>query len=176
MRSCVHPPTDSEQVEGAAGVPRWRLLLALGVLVVTVLLIVAAVEFPLRPPVPGGGLPPCPTCFSFSVVAGIGGSLTFNGTTPGPTMTVPRGARVAMTLVVSSAASGPHSWMLVALNGNPSSPVVFPGANTTDPSVGISPGGSQTISFTASAAGSYEYICGVDSHYVDMWGRFNVTA
>ena len=35
---------------------------------------------------------------------------------------------------------------------------------------------SVTATFTATTAGSYKYICGVDSHYLDgMWGYFNVT-
>jgi uncharacterized cupredoxin-like copper-binding protein len=66
--------------------------------------------------------------------------------------------------------------MLVSPTGTSSSAVVFLGANTTEPSVGTSPGSSATASFTASAAGSYKYICGVDSHYLEMWGYFNVTA
>ncbi len=155
---------------------RWRLFLGLLVVIVAVLLVVAAIELPPRPPVTGGGGPPCTTCYAFSVVAGIAGTLTFNGTTPGPAMTVPVDAEVTVTLLVSSAASSPHSWMLVAANGTSSSPVVFPGASTTNPAVGTSPGSSQTITFTASAAGHYKYICGVDSHYTDMWGYFNVTA
>lgn len=156
---------------------RWRLYMALAVLVVTALFILAAVEFPPRPPVTGGGGPPCPTCFSFTVVAGIGGSLTFNRSVPGPAITVPLGAKVFLTLQVDAMASGPHSWMLVPRTGTPSSAVVFAGANTTNPSMGLAPGTSQTITFVASAAGAYKYMCGVDSHYLDgMWGDFNVTA
>jgi len=155
---------------------RWRLFLAFAVVAVTALLVLAAAQFPPRPPATGGGGPSCPLCYSFSVVAGIGGTLTFNGTTPGPAMTVPRDAQVTVTLVVSAAASGPHSWMLVPLGGTSSSAAVFPGANTTDPSAGTAPGGSATAAFTATTAGSYKYICGVDSHYTSMWGYFNVTA
>ena len=169
------PPT--LEVPGPPPSSRWRLSLLIVILVVTAVLILAAIEFPPRPPVTGGGAPPCPTCYSFSLVAGPNGTLTFNGTVPGPALTVPRDAQVTVRLVVSAAASGPHSWMLVPLSGTPSSPVVFPGANTTDPSVGTAPGGSATATFTASASGSYKYICGVDSHYLDgMWGTFNVTA
>ncbi len=160
----------------AAPPARWRLFLAVAVLLVAGLLVLAAAQFPPRAPVTGGGGPPCPTCYSFSVVAGIGGTLSFNGSVPGPAMTVPLGSQVTVTLIVSTEATGPHSWKLVARNGTSSSAVVFPGANTTNPSVGTAPGGSATASFTASAAGSYKYICGVDSHYVEMWGYFNVTA
>ncbi len=171
----VEPVEDTRPDEPPSS--RWRLVLGLLVLVVAVLLVLAAVAFPPRPSATGGGGPPCPTCFSFSVVAGIGGSLTFNDTVPGPTMTVPIGADVAVTLTVDPAASSRHSWMLVPLNGTPSSAVVFAGANSTDPAVGLAPGTSQTFTFTASASGSYKYICGVDSHYLDgMWGYFNVTA
>ncbi len=167
----------AEEQPGPAPPARWRLFLALAVLVVTALLVLAAAQFPPRPPPTGGGGPPCPTCYAFRVVAGIGGTLTFNDSVPGPTMTVPVGAQVSVTLMVDPAASGPHSWMLVPLGGTPTSAVVFPGANTTNPAVGTPPGQSQTITFTASASGSYEYICGVDSHYLDgMHGAFNVTA
>ena len=169
------PPTVEEP--GPPPSSRWRLSLTIVILIVTAVLIAAAIEFPPRPPPTGGGAPPCPTCYSFSLVAGIGGTVTFNDSVPGPSLTVPLGAQVSVTLIVDASASGPHSWMLVSLNGTPSSPVVFPGANTTDPKVGTPPGSSQTVTFTASASGSYKYICGVDSHYLDgMWGAFNVTA
>ena len=156
---------------------RWRVSLTVVILVVTAVLIIAAIAFPPRPPPTGGGAPPCPTCYSFSLVAGIAGTLTFNGTVPGPALTVPWDAQVTMKLIVDAAAAGPQSWMLVPSNGTPSSPVVFPGANTTDPTVGTAPGSSQTVTFTASTSGSYKYLCGVDSHYLEgMWGYFNVTA
>ncbi len=144
---------------------RWRLFLGIAVAIIAGLLILAAVAFPPRPPVT-----------SFLVIAGIGGTLTFNRTVPGPAMTVPQGDKVTVTLDVDPASSGPHSWMLVPWGGTPASPVVFPGANTTNPTVGLAPGVSQTVTFVASAAGQYKYICGVDSHYLDMWGYFNVTA
>ncbi len=143
----------------------WRIFLALAVLAVAVLLLLAAILFPPRPPVT-----------AFLVVAGSGGTLTFNGTVPGPTMTVRQGSQVTVTLKVDPAASGPHSWMLVPWGGTPASAVVFPGASTTNPSAGLAPGTSQTITFVASTAGQYKYICGVDSHYLEMWGHFNVTA
>ncbi len=155
---------------------RWRFVLGLLVVLVAILLVAAAIELPPSPPPTGGGAPPCTSCYSFSIVAGIGGTLTFNGTTPGPAMTVPVDAQVTVTLIVSSSASGPHSWMLVPADGTSASSAVFPGANTTNPSVGNAPGSSQAVRFAATAAGHYKYICGVDSHYLDMWGYFNVTA
>ncbi len=169
-------PTGPGAAEESAPPARWRLFLGIAVLVTAGLLVLAAAQFPPRAPVTGGGGPPCPTCFSFSVVAGIGGTLSFNGSVPGPAMTVPIDSQVTVKLTVDPAASGPHSWMLVPFSGTSSSSVVFPGANTTNPSIGTAPGSSSTATFTASAAGSYKYICDVDSHYVDMWGYFNVTA
>ncbi len=146
---------------------RWRSSLLVVILVVTGLLILAATEFPPRPP---------PISYSFVLIAGLDGTPTFNGATPGPTLTVSLDATVRVTLRVAPTASGPHSWMLVPLGGTPSSPVAFPGANTTDPTVGTPPGGSATATFTANVPGSYRYICGVDGHYLDgMWGAFNVT-
>ncbi len=170
----METPQPQAEVPPASAPPaRWRLLLAIVVLMITGLLVLAAAQFPPRTPPPYGT--PCPTCYSFSVVAGIGGALSFNGSVPGPAMAVPVGASVTVKLIVDSAASGPHSWMLVPRNGTSSSSVVFPGANTTNPSVGTAPGSSATASFIASAAGTYMYICGVDAHYADMWGYFNVT-
>ena len=161
--------------ESARPPRRWRLLLARAELGVAAHHILHPIEIP--PETPAGGAPPCADCYAFSLVAGIGGTLSFNDSVPGPAMTVPLGANVHVTLLVDPGASGPHSWMLVPRGGTPSSAVVFPGANTTDPAVGTPPGESQTITFTASLSGSYTYICGVDSHYLDgMWGYFNVTA
>ncbi len=158
-------PRNPDPSPGAAAVPqRWRAYLALLVVIVTAILILAALQ--LAPP---------PKTYSFTLVAGIGGTLTFNDTTPGPSMTVPQGAHVRVTLTVSSAASGAHSWMLVPLGGTPASTVVFPGASTMTPSTGLAPGTSQTVAFVATTAGSYKYICGVDSHYLEMYGSFNVT-
>lgn len=143
----------------------WRLFLAMAVLIVAVLLLLAAIAFPPRPPV-----------ITFLVIAGPSGTLTFNGTVPGPAMTARQGDQVTVTLKVDPSASGPHSWMLVPWGGTPASALVFPGASTTNPSVGSAPGTSQTITFVASATGQYKYVCGVDSHYLEMWGHFNVTA
>ena len=164
MASAAPPRVDEVSPPPA---PRWRFSLVIAILVVTALLIVAAVEFPPSPP---------PISYSFVLVAGLNGTTTFNGTTPGPAITVSLDARVTVKLVVAASASGPHSWMLVPLGGTPASPAVFLGAYTASPTVGTAPGGSAVVTFTATRAGSYTYISGVDSDYLDgMWGYLNVT-
>ncbi|TMA04637.1 MAG: hypothetical protein E6J94_09600 [Methanobacteriota archaeon] len=124
----------------------------------------------------GGGTNPCAGAAFFSVVASVGGTLTFNGTTPGPVMTVANQTAVCVKLSVDPTAGISHSFKIVVFGGTASTPTAFPGANTTDPMIGTQPGASQTIRFVASPAGAYEYLCGVDGHAATMWGYFNVTA
>lgn len=114
---------------------------------------------------------------TFTLIAGTNNTLSFNGTSPGPTITVANGTRVTIVLEVSSSSAFPHSWMLVPVNGTPTSTVVFSGGEIPNPILGVSPGSSVTITFVASAPGTYRYICGVDSHYeLGMYGSFIVTS
>ncbi len=127
----------------------------------------------LRPPAP----PSCPIYTRcFTLIAGKGGSLTFNGTQPGPTISVPLNVMVRLTLTNDPTSGITHSFMVVPQGGTPASPVVFPGANTTNPTSGLPPGVSETITFRPDRMGTFEYICGVDGHAAaGMRGPFVVT-
>jgi hypothetical protein len=177
------PPADAD----LAPLPRSRrvrVVLAGAVALVVVIGIVATAAylglgpFARSPGFPGGngGTNPCAAAAFFSVVAAVGESLTFNGTTPGPAMTVANHTLVCVKLSVDPAAGISHSLKIVVFGGTASSPTAFPGANTTDPTIGTQPGASETIHFIASPAGAYRYLCGVDGHASTMWGYFNVTA
>lgn len=51
----------------------------------------------------------------------------------------------------------------------------FPGSETRDPTVGIPPGANVSFSFTASAPGTYWYLCEVPGHAASgMYGRIVV--
>jgi len=173
---------------GVAPPPRSRggrvVLVGVVALVVVAAIVASAAYLGLGPFVrsPGppsgndGGTNPCAGAAFFSVVASVSGTLTFNGTTPGPAMTVANQTTVCVKLSVDPAAGVSHSFKIVVFGGTASSPTAFPGANTTDPTIGTQPGASETIHFVASPAGAYKYLCGVDGHAATMWGYFNVTA
>lgn len=124
----------------------------------------------------GDGTNPCAGAEFFGLLAGPGGTLTFNGTTPGPAMTVRNQTSVCVALSVDPSAGISHSFKIVAFGGTASSPTAFPGANTTAPTTGTQPAAAETIRFVASPAGTYMYLCGVGDHAATMWGYFNVTA
>ncbi len=115
----------------------------------------------------------------FILIAGENGTLTFNGTVPGPSIQVSQGTHVWITFQVSPEAGISHSWILVNVtNGraNTSGAPVFPGAGTVNPTQGDPPGSTTNLTFVASRAGSYLYICDVPGHYeAGMFGYFNVT-
>jgi uncharacterized cupredoxin-like copper-binding protein len=118
---------------------------------------------------------------SFSIVAGLNGTLTFNGTVPGPSMTVSNGTKVSVAFTVSNKSTGNHSWILVPGNATNSSvpnyTPVFTNASSPSPTTGTAPNKTVWINFTANRTGNYKYISEVNSDYKDgMWGWFNVTA
>ncbi|HKV90163.1 MAG TPA: hypothetical protein VJQ43_03085 [Thermoplasmata archaeon] len=141
---------------------------------------------------PGNGIstPPSPaSCegkdqkgnFTFDFVGGIGGTLTFNGTHPGPCVALVVGTQVTVKFSVAADAGTTHTWVLV--NASNASAAVntpaFPGAGFTgaDRFMGIGPGASMVFHFNATVVGAYQYICEMSGHYAGgMWGWFNVTA
>ncbi len=171
----IAPPTRAK--------PARTVLVGVVALVIIVAFVAAAAYLGLDPfarspgsPGDGGGTNPCAGARFVSVLAGPGGTLTFNGTTPGPSMTVVNRTAVCAKLSVDPSAGVSHSFKIIGVGGTASSPTAFPGANTTDPTIGTQPGASQTIRFVASPAGAYKYLCAVDNHAATMWGYFNVTA
>jgi FtsP/CotA-like multicopper oxidase with cupredoxin domain len=141
------------------------------------------------PQAPGGRGPDLAACegkdrlgtFTFSFVAGSGGTTKFNGTSPGPCVAVAVGSQVTVNFSVASDAGANHSWVLVEA-ANASSAVstpVFPGAGFTgaDRFMGIAPGAWLVFHFNATAAGTYQYICEMSGHYaLGMYGWFYVSA
>ncbi len=118
---------------------------------------------------------------SFSIVAGSGGTHTFNGTAPGPSMTVTNGTKVSIAFTVSNKSTANHSWILVPGNVTNSTTLnytpVFTNASSPNPTTGTAPNETVWINFTANRTGDYKYISEVNSDYKDgMWGWFNVTA
>jgi hypothetical protein len=132
-----------------------------------------------------GPPPPCegqnrPGPYTFSFVAGSGGGYTYNGTHPGPCVSVWIGSQVTVDFSVAPDAGQNHSWILVnASNASTAlSTPAFPGAGLTgaDRFVGLTPGTSMVFHFNVTAVGSYQYICEVTGHYdFGMHGWFNVT-
>jgi FtsP/CotA-like multicopper oxidase with cupredoxin domain len=117
--------------------------------------------------------------FHFIVVAGLKGSETFNGSSPGPCIAVAVGSTVEVTFEVSSEARSPDSWVLIPGEGATNVPPVFAGAGPSSGSrlTGLFPGGSVNYTFNASVAGDYRYVSEVGDHArVGMWGPLNVTS
>jgi sulfocyanin len=107
-------------------------------------------------------------------------SFNFNGFSNGKmTLTVP----VGWTVVVHYQNFSPlrHSFDVIPYTGKqpdaPPPPPVFKGATTQDPVSGIGVGKNETITFVASKAGKYEYLCGVAGHApAGMWNYLVVSS
>jgi FtsP/CotA-like multicopper oxidase with cupredoxin domain len=116
--------------------------------------------------------------FHFLFVAGLKGSYTFNGSSPGPCVAVAAGSRITVTFELATTATAPDSWVLLAASGPTDAPPVFPGAGPSDATrtVGLGPGQFANYTFSASTAGAYRYVSEVDGHAAaGMFGGFNVT-
>jgi len=116
---------------------------------------------------------------TFSFVAGVGGGINFNGTSPGPCAQIAVKSWVTVVFSVASDAHLNHSWVLVNASAPATALPVFPNAGFSNGTrfIGIAPGTSATFLFQAMVVGTYQYICEVDSHRdLGMYGWFNVTA
>ena len=107
----------------------------------------------------------------------------FNGYTDGEaTITVPEGYTVTINFV-NDDPNMAHSVGISEMTGQPSAAPtptpVFEGAISSNPTSmvdGTMPGESETITFTAGAAGEYRMICYVPGHAATgMWINFNVS-
>jgi len=145
------------------------------IIAVVVIVIVGAVAYIL---VTQPSTPSTPTAnITITIYAGeISGSQYGFGnasnalTAPGPTFTVPVGDVVKVTLINSGTMG--HAWALLNAKGGSE---IFGAAIGTanDP---ISPGSSGSVTFTASTAGTYYYLCPVDAHEaLGMYGTFIVS-
>jgi hypothetical protein len=137
------------------------------------------------------GTPPAPTppaacqghgalgSFHFVIVAGPKGTLTFNGSSPGPCFAVAAGSTVLLEFQVAHDASAADSWVLIPGSGPIDQAPVFPGAGTSDSgrTTGLGPGQTQNYTFQANTPGQFRYVSEVSDHAaVGEWGAFNVTA
>lgn len=119
---------------------------------------------------------------AFTIVAGQGsanGGMNYNGTDKGRlTITVPVGAQVKLTLV--NKGDLPHSLQIIpfttALPATAVKQPAFPGAQTSQPDVGITKGQTAVAQFTAAKPGKYLFICGFPGHaLLGMYGTFVVS-
>lgn len=93
-------------------------------------------------------------------------------------LTVPVGARLVVRFV--NAGTIPHSLLVLPRTGAqppiPATAPAFPGASTEHPDLGLAPGREETLSFEASRAGTYEFLCGVPGHALaGMWDTLVVS-
>jgi plastocyanin len=109
---------------------------------------------------------------SVSVVLDMTG-FNYDGYSNGQmTVCVPQGWKV--TMKCNNKATVAHSCVVV--EGQETNPA-FTGAQTTNPTVGVQPGDSQSFTFTANHTGQYRIVCLVPGHVeAGMWIRFNVTS
>lgn len=179
------PPVSSAVSTGRKFTPELRrrqniLMAGIIVLIIGAAFVAMDVNTLTAPPAPSFKPPPQPYVH-FSIDAGPQATFTFNGTSPGPTLSVPVNTRVWLTFHVDSGAGYPHSWVLVPGSVSPTPTPdftpVFANASSPNPVAGTPPGGTDQIVFIANAAGSYKYICEFPGHFESgMWGWFNVTS
>lgn len=114
------------------------------------------------------GAPPAP---------GASGSFNFNGYSSGAaTLVVPPSSKIVMNFVNLDGV--PHSAMIIpdsdpmpAVGGDPA----IARAYTKDVAEGLPQGGTDVMSFTAPATGSFRIFCGVPGHgQSGMWIRFKI--
>ena len=117
-----------------------------------------------------------------AIVAGksaADGGFDFNGYQRGAmTVTVPTGWQVAVHFENVNVLA--HSLIVVPSGTGqqavPPTTPAFPGAMTKDLAAGLPKGTKQTLTFTASKAGAYEFVCGVPGHGVaGMWDKLVVS-
>jgi len=94
-------------------------------------------------------------------------------TSPGPSLTLKVGDNYTVTL--HNVGTMGHNWALVTQK-NSSAPLAFANAQIASGGSPVQPGNTGSITFTATQAGTYYYICQVDAHVtLGMWGRVTVT-
>lgn len=118
-----------------------------------------------------------------TIVAGknaSNGGFDFNGYQRGAmTVTVPTGWQIVVHF--ENAQVLPHSLVVLPSGAHqqsaPSATPAFSGAATKNRAAGLPKGVKETVTFEASRAGTYEFICGVPAHaVVGMWDILVVSA
>ncbi len=108
------------------------------------------------------------------------GGFAFNGQQRGGmTVTVPAGWEIVVHFQNDDATN--HSVAVVASGGHtqvtPPSTPAFSGATSGSFSSGLAKGQTQTFTFEASKAGTYEFVCGVPGHAISgQWDTLVVSA
>jgi sulfocyanin len=118
----------------------------------------------------------------FTITAGENKSnktMTFNELTRGAlTITVPAGWEVVVHF--ENAGALKHSLAVLPAGGHQrpaAAAPAFSGATTSEFAAGLPKGSKETITFEASKAGTYEFVCGVQGHApAGQWANLIVSA
>jgi len=158
---------------------------AVVIVIVIVVVGVVAYEATLAPstsptPTPSTSSTPSPSggTTTIDIYAGEVSSSTYGFgnsastiTSPGPTMTFTAGKTVTVNFHNSGTMA--HNWAIV--DSKSSTANVLWNAHVGSASNPISQGGAASVTFTVGSAGTYYYICQVDSHVtLGMWGTVTV--
>ena len=149
----------------------WYIIIAIVIIVVVVAGVLAYEYIKPSSTTPGGGTH-IDIYATDSPSYGFGNS-TSSITSPGPTITLTAGQTYTVTL--HNVGTMPHNWAIVSQKTNGNTNLAFSGAQIGSASNPVAPGSSASATFTAGSAGSYYYICQVDSHVdLGMWGTVTV--
>ncbi len=92
---------------------------------------------------------------------------------PGPTIVLTQGQTV--TITVHNVGTIPHNFAIVTQKTDGNANLAFSNAEAGTTSNPIPAGGQMSATFTVGNAGSYYYICQIDSHVsLGMWGTVTV--
>jgi plastocyanin len=95
-------------------------------------------------------------------------------TSPGPNLPLTSGQTYTITL--HNVGTVPHNFAITKEKVDGSTNLAFSGAQIASASNPVSPGSSASTTFTAGTAGTYYYICQIDSHVsLGMWGTVTVS-
>ncbi|HML01980.1 MAG TPA: plastocyanin/azurin family copper-binding protein [Candidatus Bathyarchaeia archaeon] len=154
----------------------WYIVAAIIIIIIIVAGVVAYLY--TRPPSTSSSSPTVSvTLYAGSVNAtayGFGNTSS-SITSPGPSLTFKVGDKVTVTLHVVGTMS--HNWALVTQKVSGSTSLAFPNAQIASGSSPVLGGDTGSTTFTVTQAGTYYYICQVDSHVaLGMWGNVTVTS
>ena len=148
------------------------IIAAVVVIVIVIAGVLAYVYY--KPPSTGGGGGTHLDIYASDSPAYGFGNTAGSITSPGPTMTFTAGQTYTVTL--HNVGTIPHNWAIVAQKTDGNTNLAFSGAQVGSVSNPIAPGSSGSSTFTAGSAGSYFYICQLDSHVsLGMYGPVTVS-
>ena len=103
---------------------------------------------------------------------GFANSAASISSNPGPTMAFTAGQ--TYTVILHNVGTMPHNWAIVNTKADGATDVLFD-AKIASASNPVQQGATGQVTFTAGSAGSYYYICQVDSHVsLGMWGTVTI--